>query len=129
MIIYFHNSSFRCIRFLLHLKALLPLNIVQLYLSHSHLSFSLCLCLCFLGGLHRGASFSFVFLGVERELVVRHLHVLCLGKLVSQGRYEFGVYLEGERLDLVDDLLQVGFRIAGELDDRFCPPRCLFKLG
>lgn len=61
--------------------------------------------------------FSFIFLGIEGELMIRDLHVLCLGELVAQRRYELGIYFQGEGLDLVDCLFEILLGIAGELDD------------
>ena len=46
--------------------------------------------------------------------MVRHLHVLSLGELVSQRRDEFRVDLEGERAHLIDAMLEAGLLVLCE---------------
>lgn len=113
------------------------LNTVQLHLTpiifkftSSHPSSSLVFCFLFLSSwLALSRILPLILLGIEGELMIRHLHVLRLRELVAQRRYELGIYFQGEGLDLVDCLFEILLGVARELDDLLGPARCLFKLG
>ena len=91
-------------------------------------SCSLCLCFGFLGTLHIGPILCVLLLTIKVELIIGHLHVLCLRELVPQGGDEFWIYFQRERLHFFNCLLQVALGVSGEFGDALCPSALLLEL-